>query len=173
MTGRLEGIWVKRAKRGPMDAAETASLVAGRGLAGGVGQSGLRQVTILSRETWERLTHDLPGPPEPGVRRANLMVSGVDLAHSRNKLLSVGRVRIRIVGETRPCEQMDVACPGLRSRLEEPWGGGAFGEVLDDGEITLGDPVTLTDAPLPAAGPGASGVPQTPFRDSRVDQSGG
>jgi hypothetical protein len=23
------------------------------------------------------------------------------------------------------------------------WGGGAFGEILDDGEIAVGDPVTL------------------------------
>jgi len=26
-----------------------------------------------------------------------------------------------------------------------PWGGGAFGEVLDDGEITVGDPVELVN----------------------------
>jgi MOSC domain-containing protein YiiM len=147
MSGRLEAIWIKRAKRGPMDPVGRAALVTRRGLAGGVRQGGVRQVTILSRETWDRLTHDLPGPPEPGVRRANLLVSGVELEHSRNRILSVGGVRIRIAGETRPCEQMDEACPGLRERLAVPWGGGAFGEVLDDGEIAVGDPVSLDDAP--------------------------
>jgi MOSC domain-containing protein YiiM len=28
--------------------------------------------------------------------------------------------------------------------MSVPWGGGAFGEVLDDGEIAVGDDVTLT-----------------------------
>jgi MOSC domain-containing protein YiiM len=148
MAGRLEGIWIKRSKRGLMDPARTATLAAGRGLAGGVSQGGLRQVTILSRETWDRLTRDLPGPPDPSVRRANLLVSGVELADSRSRILTIGAVRLLIVGETRPCEQMDDACPGLRARLEVPWGGGAFGQVLDDGEIAVGDPVTLEEAPL-------------------------
>jgi MOSC domain-containing protein YiiM len=130
-----------------MDPAQTAVLVAGRGLAGGVAQGGLRQVTILSRETWDRLTRDLPGPPDPSARRANLLVSGVELADSRTRILTIGAVRLRIVGETRPCEQMDEACQGLRARLAEPWGGGVFGQVLDDGQIAVGDSVTLEDAP--------------------------
>jgi MOSC domain-containing protein YiiM len=52
-------------------------------------------------------------------------------------------VRVRIYGETRPCEQMEAAVPGLRDAMSVPWGGGAHGEVLDDGEIAVGDPVTL------------------------------
>jgi hypothetical protein len=28
--------------------------------------------------------------------------------------------------------------------MRVPWGGGAFGEVLDDGEIAIGDPVELS-----------------------------
>jgi len=33
--------------------------------------------------------------------------------------------------------------------MSVPWGGGAFGEILDDGEIAIGDRVELTDAPAP------------------------
>ena len=143
MTGQLEAIWVKRMKRGPMDPLERVTCVAGRGLAGNANQGGRRQVTIFSKETWERLTAAFPAAPDPRVRRGNLLVSGVDLTASRGKVLRIGPVRIRIFGETRPCEQMDEACGGLRAALEEPWAGGAFGEVLDNGEIHIGAPVTL------------------------------
>jgi len=146
MAGQLESIWVKRMKRGPMDALDRVRCVAGRGLAGNANQGGRRQVTIFSKETWERATAPFANPPPPQVRRGNLLVSGVDLAHSRGKVLQIGPVRIRIFGETRPCEQMDAACQGLRAALEEPWAGGAFGEVLDDGEIEVGAPVTLGEA---------------------------
>ena len=58
-----------------------------------------------------------------------LLVSGVDLASSRGKILRIGAHRIRIYGETRPCEQMEDAAPGLQVGLGIPWGGGVFGEV--------------------------------------------
>ena len=36
---------------------------------------------------------------------------------------------------------MDNALPGLKNALGKDWGGGAFGEVLDDGEIAIGNEV--------------------------------
>jgi len=38
-------------------------------------------------------------------------------------------------------EVMDDALPGLKNAPGKDWGGGAFGEVLDDGEIAVGDDV--------------------------------
>jgi MOSC domain-containing protein YiiM len=40
---------------------------------------------------------------------------------------------------------MDQAFPGLRAALAVGGRGGVYGEVLDDGEIAVGDPVTVTD----------------------------
>ena len=77
------------------------------------------------------------------LRRANLLVSDIDFADARGKILHIGTVRIRIYGETRPCEQMETVAPGLQQAMSVPWGGGAFGEVLDDGEIAVGDAVEL------------------------------
>ena len=70
-------------------------------------------------------------------------MSDIDFVDSHGKVLKVGEVRIRIYGETRPCEQMEAAVPGLQEAMSVPWGGGAFGEVLDDGQIAVGDPVEL------------------------------
>jgi MOSC domain-containing protein YiiM len=139
--GRLQAIWIKRMKRGPMDATDSAQLIAGRGIKGNANQGGRRQVTIIEEETWNRLMNQLEGSLSPSARRANLMVSGIHLANSRGRILQIGQCRIRIFGETRPCEQMDAAMQGLREAMRSDWGGGAFGEVLDNGEITIGDKV--------------------------------
>jgi MOSC domain-containing protein YiiM len=142
VAGRLDAIWIKRAHRGPMDPVSAGKLIAGRGLVNSADQGRRRQVTLIERERWDALMRQLGSSISPSARRANLMVSGVQLAHTRDRILRVGRCRLRIAGETRPCEQMDEALPGLRKAMAVDWGGGVFAEVLDDGEIAVGDPVT-------------------------------
>jgi MOSC domain-containing protein YiiM len=73
------------------------------------------------------------------------MVRGISLRDSRGRTLQIGACRIRIYGETKPCERMDEALPGLKAAMCDGWAGGAFGEVLDDGQIALGDPVSWVE----------------------------
>src|SRR5688572_11157820 len=101
--GRLEAIWLKRARGGPMDPRGSVVLDAG-GLVGNANRSYRRSITIIEREVFERVRGELSDQVRPEMRRANLMVSGVPLEGSTGRILEVGAARIRIGGETRPCE---------------------------------------------------------------------
>lgn len=142
--GTLHAIWIKRAHRGLMEQRPRATLRVDQGLVDNADQRGRRQVTIIEREVWEPMMALHPSL-DPSVRRANLMVSGVPLADSRGRVLRVGNCRIRIGGETKPCDRMDEALPGLKEALYPDWRGGAYGVVLDSGEIAVGDPVAWVE----------------------------
>ena len=144
--GRVEAIWLKRMKRGPMDPVDAAELVEGRGIVGNANQGGRRQVTIIEVEAWRQMMAELGADVSPSSRRANLLVSGIALKQSRGSILEIGDVRIEIMGETRPCERMDEALPGLRDAMRPEWRGGVFGTVLRGGAIAVGDAALLVHA---------------------------
>ena len=124
-----------------MDPVPAATLVASQGIVGNADRSRRRQVTIIEREVWEDLMHRLGANLDPSARRANLMLSGIRLADTRDQVLSIGPCRVRILGEVKPCERMEEALPGLEAAMYSDWRGGAFGEVLEGGEIRVGDGV--------------------------------
>lgn len=141
MTGQLRAIWRKRAKRGPMDPQTSAVLVAGRGLEGNANQGGKRQVTIIEEERWTEATNQIGVDVPPASRRANLMITGLHLEGTRGQILRVGPTRLQIWMECTPCERMDAAQPGLQEALRPHWRGGACAQVLEGGEIRVGDEV--------------------------------
>lgn len=142
MSGRLEAIFRKRVRRGPMDRLDRGELRPGDGLAGNADLRTKRQVTVLDADLWDRVRAELGVPDlDPRLRRANLLVRGLPLAESRGKVLAVGPARILVHGQTTPCRNMDDGHPGLQEALRPEWRGGVYGEVLEGGPIEVGDPV--------------------------------
>jgi len=140
--GRVEAIWLKTARRGPMEAVEEASLVKGVGIEGNADRGGYRQVTLLETGAWERATAELGVTVDPADRRANLLVRGLELRDTVDRVVAIGDARIQIRGETLPCGRMDDAARGLRDALASEWRGGVYGMVLAGGMISVGDAIS-------------------------------
>ena len=198
MSGRVERIWVKRTRQAVMAEAHEVRVERGKGIVGNADQGGWRQVTIIARERWDTLMRQVGASLDPSARRANLLVSGIDLEKrfidqspaevhatlieeqtylcaprtmyrvlaaakevrerraqarhpvyttpTRGRTLQIGDARLRIRGETRPCQQMDQAAPGLREAMRADGSGGVFAEVLTDSSIAVGDAARWADA---------------------------
>ena len=124
-----------------MKAVDEATLVEGVGIEGNADRGGYRQVTLLETGAWERATTELGVEVDPADRRANLLVRGLELRDTANRVVVIGDARIQIRGETLPCGRMDDAAQGLRDALASEWRGGAYGMVLAGGTIKVGDEV--------------------------------
>ncbi len=139
--GTLQRIWVKETHGEPITAVDEAKALADQGFDGGVGEASTRQLTVLAAEAWTDVEATLGMSVDPALRRANLLVAGVDLAGTTGRVLRVGDLRLEITGETKPCYQMDTAVDGLQAALEPDWRGGVHGVVLGDATVRVGDPV--------------------------------
>lgn len=140
--GSVQGLWVKRAHRGPMDPRPSLELT-DEGVRESADRGRARQVTIIREEDFRTVEEELGRTVDRSFRRANVLVRGVELEGTRGRILRLGKCRILIGGETVPCERMDEAVPGLREALRTSWRGGCYGRVLDGGSVHLGDEAWL------------------------------
>jgi MOSC domain-containing protein YiiM len=146
VTGEIVNIWIKRAHRGVMDPVDHAEAITARGLAGNADQGRRRQITIIDEAAWREAAAETGHDVDPSRRRANVMLRGIPLANTRGKLLRLGECVVRILGETRPCEQMEEAQADLRKALSPNWRAGVFGEIVEGGSIRVGDDAELVEA---------------------------
>ena len=138
---QLKAIFIKRAHGGVMDSTLEA-VVDERGIVGNADRGGFRPITLLSIERWTELMGEVAADLEPDRRRANLVLTGIDLENSRGRTLAIGDCRLLIGGETRPCELMEEAARGLQDAMRVRWGGGAYATVLTPGRLSVGDSVS-------------------------------
>lgn len=159
-SGRLLAIATRHRSRGAMLELPHAAVTHRGGVVDDFrGRPGRRQVTVLSLEDWQAACAQAGRPELPWTtRRANLLVTGIDLAAANRAaaagaegcVLRVGPVELEVTGETAPCDRMEEACPGLRAALAVGGRGGVTCRVRRGGELAAGDPVRQEPARLAA-----------------------
>ena len=139
MTGRLKGISRHAVSGGPIETVETATITEGGGVEGNVRKSRRRRVTVIAAEAWaaacDELGTDLPWT----LRRANLLVEGLDLPREPGARLRIGDVLLEVTQEVDPCAVMDAQHPGLKAALTPDWRGGVGCMVIEEGRVSVGD----------------------------------
>jgi len=152
MVGRLVAIYVATAAGAPMEARDRIDALAGVGLRddryatatgtySGTG-TGVRDVTLIEREAVDAVrTDDGVDVREESTRR-NLVTEGVALNHLVGREFQVGTVRMRGVRLAEPCVYLEqlTGLAGVRAALVHR--GGLRAEILDDGELRVGDSIT-------------------------------
>jgi len=145
--GRLVGIARREQKRAPMETLETAEISDQTGVAlDSRGKPGERTVTVISARTWREVCAELGQDIPWTTRRANLLVDDIDLPRSAGHIIDVGDVRLRVTVEVAPCFRMDEQVEGLTALLQPDWRGGVGCTVLQNGVVSIGDPVKVIEA---------------------------
>lgn len=144
--GKLLGIAVRSGKRAEMQVLDRAHVSLINGVDNDFrGKPGARQVTVLTRESWEAACNEAHCDLPWFSRRANLLVEGVSLAHSQGQVLKIGDVKLVINLETDPCARMGELSLELERALALNWRGGVCCRVLEEGSIAVGSLVELVD----------------------------
>lgn len=150
MTGRLIGIARHGRPRGPIETIDRADVSIEEGIRGDYrgavkpGGRGKRQVTVMARADWDAAMADLGTALDWSVRRANLLVDGIDLPREAGARLRIGdAVVLEVTGECDPCSRMDEIAPGLRAALTPDWRGGLLTRVIAGGPLAIGDEMRI------------------------------
>jgi MOSC domain-containing protein YiiM len=143
-TAVLLGIARRDRSRAPMETLHVAEVTTESGVANDAsGKPGDRQVTVITEESWRAACAELGRELPWTMRRANLMVRGVELRGSVGARLHVGDVVLEITEENPPCFVMDRQHKGLRAALTPDLRAGVACRVIKSGRVALGSPVTL------------------------------
>jgi MOSC domain-containing protein YiiM len=142
--GRVAWIGLRPARRAAMLTPESASLIAGQGIAGDHYQTthdGLRQVTLIAVEDVAAIAAFLGvADIAPHLLRRNLVTSGINLAALRKQRFRISDVLLEGSGDCAPCSLMEQALgPGGYNAVRGH--GGITARVVAGGEIRVGDVV--------------------------------
>lgn len=144
--GKLLGIAIKERSRAPMESLKEASVTLENGVNNDFrGKSGNRQVTLLAHESWQAVCQQLGEELPWQTRRANLYIEGIALQQTTGQIIQIGQLKLLITQETDPCKRMREIRDGLFEAMANEWRGGVCCQVVQTGEIKIGDKVEITD----------------------------
>lgn len=150
-SGNVAGIARRERPRAEMETLLTADVCETEGVEGdrrgAVAEDG-RRVTVLFAGQWEEVCRQLEADLPWSVRRANLLIEGLDNPRAEGARLTAGEAVLEVTGECDPCSRMDEIHPGLREALTEDWRGGVTCRVLRGGAVAVGDAVSVERFPL-------------------------
>ena len=150
--GVLAGIARHAFPRAPMEVIEQVHVSVESGLAGDFrgavkpGREAKRQVSLIERADWDAAMAELGVDHHWWVRRANLLVEGIDLPQREGAIVRIGaEVVLEIRIECDPCSRMEEIEPGLKAALTPDWRGGALARVISGGDIRIGDEIRVEE----------------------------
>jgi len=143
--GVLKGLAIKETKGGVMISLSKGIIEILSGLNDDTrGKPGKRQITVVAEESWNASCKELGQELPWTLRRANLLISGIELQNTAGKLIHINNVILQITGETTPCHVMDKGYNGLQKVLIPSWRGGVTCKVLRGGKLSVGDAVSIS-----------------------------
>ena len=115
----LKSIAIKTTSKAAMQQLDSAEISIEKGIAGDLrGSEPGRQVTILSETAWLKACNSIDANLPWTIRRANLLVDGLDFsAADVGKTVRIGEVILKVTRETNPCSLMDQQHQGLKACL--------------------------------------------------------
>jgi MOSC domain-containing protein YiiM len=140
--GRIEWIGLRPARLAPVDAVRAAHL-RDDGLDGDHHNSGGKRAVTLIQAEHLPLIAGFAGLAslDPARLRRNIVISGINLAALRHRIVALGHARIEISGPCAPCSRMETEL-GFGGYNAMRGHGGWYARVVSAGGIALGDAVT-------------------------------
>jgi MOSC domain-containing protein YiiM len=148
--GKVESIHIAPAAKAPTQPIPEAEAVPGAGLAGD--RYFLKQgtffkpepdheLTLIEAEAIEAAERDYKMKMPAGESRRNIVTRGVALNHLVGREFQVGGVKLRGIRLCEPCSHLEVltGLPVIKSLRHR---GGLRAQILTQGMIRVGDPVT-------------------------------
>jgi MOSC domain-containing protein YiiM len=146
MEGRVEGIFITPMHGELPQPIERVTAVAGRGLEGNRyfaedAEPG-RALTLVAAEAVEAMEAEHGISLEPRETRRNVVTRGVDVNALVGKRFRIGDVECEGVELCEPCRHLEsLTKPGIIKGLVHR--GGLNADILEGGEISVGDPVVV------------------------------
>lgn len=146
MAGRLKAICRHAASGAPTETLESAKITEEDGVEGNVRKPRRRRIVVMAAEAWAATCRELGTDLPWTLRRANLLVEGLDLPRKPGARLRIGEVLLEVTQEVDPCAVMDRQHPGLKAALTPDWRGGVGCAVIEGGRISVADRAEVVSA---------------------------